>query len=130
MRSVSSGLGFAMLLLVQILAPLLHVHTSGNDGGIKALHIPGLESLYFAHNKAMQSAHAEQADGFVVGIAEGLPRSLDAGMLFASSDDLPWSVSPFLLSSVFTSDPFSNSNLRAVIRYRSVVSPPPRGPPA
>ena len=130
MRSVSSSLAFSLLLLVQILAPLLHAHTSGNTGN-GALHIPGLESLYLTHDKAMQSSSAEQAEGLVVGIAQGLRQPFDTDIAFTSSQnvvlhDLPPIPSIALNGQQQTHAPHHD----AVILDRIKPSPPTRGPPA
>jgi hypothetical protein len=130
MRSASSGLAFAMLLLVQILAPLLHVHTSGNTGnGI--LHVPGLESLYLAHNNTAQPPHAEQTDGLVVGIAQGLRQPLDTSISFASSHDAIRQESSIAIPAILNARLQRRDAVRqTIIRDRSSLSPPTRGPPA
>jgi hypothetical protein len=130
MRSVSSNLAFILLLLVHILAPLLHVHTSGNTGN-GVLHVPGLESLYLAHGKtSVQAPHAEQADGMVVGIAQGLRQPFDTGIAFASLHDailhdlLP--VPPIVLSGRLQ----AGAQHQAVIHDGIKLAPPARAPPA
>jgi hypothetical protein len=129
-RSVSSILAFTLLLLVQILAPLLHAHTSGNTGNGR-LHVPGLESLYLTHNNTtVQSPHAEQADGFAVGIAQGLRQSFDSDIAFVSSLDTalhaPSLIHPIALADLLPAD----APNPAVIDNAIKLVPPTRAPPA
>lgn len=129
MRSVSSSMAFVLFLLVQILAPLLHAHTSGNsDYGF--LHVPGLESLYLAHNKpGVQLPKIEPSEGFVVDIAQGLRQPFDAGIAFASYQDAIPHALP-LIQPIAPSGRFpANTPTSAVINDSGNLSPPTRAPP-
>ncbi|WNV06577.1 hypothetical protein RP726_09260 [Candidatus Methylospira mobilis] len=129
MRSVFTGLAFILLLLVQILAPLLHAHTSGNNGkGV--LHVPGLESFYLSHSKkTAQTTDAGQVDGIVVGIAEGLRQPCDNDIEFPSSHNAVVDNPPAILPIALTGRLSADSPCPAVTHDSLWHIPPTRAPP-
>jgi hypothetical protein len=62
---------YALLVLIQVLAPWVHAHTSRETGGF--LHMPGLETL--AHSGKAFAAEDFQAGGadVIVGMQAGVP---------------------------------------------------------
>jgi hypothetical protein len=129
MRSISSSLAFVLLLLVQILAPLLHAHTSGNFGN-GFLHVPGLESLYLAHNNtSVRSPKMEPSEGFVVDIAQGLRQPFDACIAFASSHEAILHELPLIPPIALAGRFLAYTPASAVINDNGNLSPPSRAPP-
>lgn len=66
----------ALLVLLQLLAPLVHAHTGQAVlGGVSELHIPGLEALSNLQNDSdgyAQAALAAPSEGLLVGVDSGI----------------------------------------------------------
>lgn len=131
MLSIPRQFLFIFLALLQLLAPLVHAHTSGSFGRV-GLHVPGLEIVNASQlgDTASAVAYSCDAGGLVIGVNAGIRQSLidsiaDTNHYF----DLPAPaqiVKPSLLGYEVNFSPHS-----AVVVYRLSTSlHAPRAPPA
>lgn len=126
----------AMLVMLQLLAPLVHAHTrqnAFNDEVTGKLHMPGLETLNLQGDEIGQYLNATATDpseGLAVGIDHGIKQSSQK----LSADTAPTyylDTATWLVAVDFITEKINFSpHLIPLLSRFSVTSHTPRAPPA
>lgn len=119
-----------LIALLQLVAPLVHAHTSGMQGAFGGIHLPGLEFINSDKFKPGLRAEAPGNDGcgMAIGVSCGVERakaSLDSAAIFNSHAQLEIFCGDFIAATTnFSPQQTFEFNHQTVLQPISPRAPP------